>query len=89
MGQRCEALRSCKELADILLEAKKTEDEGRKTEIVEELRSRVCNKRERKVCCATTQTGETNKHQEIAILTRLISFLSLDKKDFFLTKAVQ
>ena len=85
MGQRCEALRSCQELADILLEAKETEDEARKTEIVEVLRSRVCNKRDRKVCCATTQTGKTNKHQEIAILTRSISFLSLDNKSCSVT----
>merc|ERR1711913_113032 len=56
VGQTCQALRTCEELADILLEAKETEDQARKSEIVQFLRSRVCNKREKKVCCADART---------------------------------
>ena len=59
MGQTCQALRNCEELADILLEAKETEDEARKSDIVRFLRSRVCNKRDKKVCCAAGQTGNS------------------------------
>merc|ERR1712025_1128485 len=59
-GQTCQSLRTCGELADILLEAKETEDEARKSEIVQFLRSRVCNKKAKKVCCQASQTGTTS-----------------------------
>merc|ERR1711990_428392 len=61
VGQTCQALRTCEELADILLEAKETEDQARKTEIVQFLRSRVCNKRAKKVCCAAPQSQLGNQ----------------------------
>merc|ERR1719219_646349 len=61
VGKTCQALRNCEELADILLEAKETEDQARKSEIVQFLRSRVCNKREKKVCCAPQYQIEVRK----------------------------
>ena len=66
MGRTCQVLRNCEELADILLEAKETEDEARKSEIVQFLRSRVCNKREKKVCCATPRTGNSAVNLQVA-----------------------
>jgi len=60
-GETCQSLRGCQELAGILLEAKQTGDELRKQEIVQFLRSRVCSKEDRAVCCASQgqrQSGE-------------------------------
>ena len=68
MGRTCKSLRNCEELADILLEAKETEDEARKTEIVSFLRSRVCNKKEKKVCCAAPQTGKSAVNHQVVFL---------------------
>merc|ERR1711953_1588592 len=50
-GQTCQVLKNCQELADIY------PDKKRKLEIVQFFNSRVCNRKERKVCCTAPQIG--------------------------------
>merc|ERR1711953_1621113 len=50
-GQTCQVLKNCQELADIY------SDKKRKLEIVQFFNSRVCNRKERKVCCTAPQIG--------------------------------
>ena len=52
------ALRSCEALVEKHNIASTTSDQGGMQEIIEELRKKVCNKKERKVCCENKQEGE-------------------------------
>ena len=45
------ATRSCEAIVEKLNIARTTSDQGEKQEIIEEVRKKVCNKKERKVCC--------------------------------------
>ena len=50
--------RSCAAIVEKLNIARTTSDQGEKQEIIEEVRKKVCNKKERKVCCENKQEGE-------------------------------
>merc|ERR1711874_346319 len=76
VSQTCQALRTCEELADILLEAKETEDQARKSEIVQFLRSRVCNKRAKKVCCAASRSQLGVRKQETTSVKKIGNFVN-------------
>jgi len=52
-GQTCQVLKNCQELADIY------PDKKRKLEIQQIFNSRVCNRKERKVCCTAPQIDST------------------------------
>merc|ERR1711955_90920 len=51
LGESCVATRSCEAIVVKLNIARTTSDQAEKQEIIEEVRKKVCNKKERKVCC--------------------------------------
>ena len=59
------------------MEAKETEDEVRKTEIVQFLKSRICNKRARKVCCAAPQRPNTLSDRGAASVKKIGNFINI------------
>merc|ERR1711892_1572374 len=55
-GEDCVSTRSCPAIVQQLTIARSTNDPVEKQEIINEVREKVCNKRERKVCCAQTDS---------------------------------
>ena len=62
------ALTSCEALVEKRNIARTTSDQRMKQEIIKELREKVCNKKERKVCCENKQEGEIICHKQLGIL---------------------
>merc|ERR1712014_105764 len=68
LGEECVGIRSCSAVVEQLQRAKATQDSGKRNEIIQAVRDKVCGKRkERRVCCASEQPQEQQAVQTSAV----------------------